>query len=479
MSRQRPNILLITTDQQRFDTIAALGNREIFTPHLDWLVDEGITFTRAYTDCPVCMPARGTIMNGRHAYIHGMTGNGGMEEAMEGRPTLPGLLTAAGYQTRAQGKMHFSPMRCNYGFEHMELPMDYYRERHRRAHEGLPKEHGVGENEITPVISTVHETRSLTHWTVRRSIDFLETRDDTRPFFLWTSFAKPHPPFDPCANYWALYANRNVSAPVLGDWSRHVEDIPQGFMQPTYCLNNAYRMSEAQLKDVKRAYYACITQIDYQLGLLFARMREMNLLENTWIVFTADHGDMLGDHHMGAKSVYLEGSAHVPLIVRPPAGSWDAKPRAGERVDRLAQLVDVMPTALRIAGVAEPEDMDGADLVALHETESDRDFFGACGKGQYAVMRGRMKLCFAAAGGGELLFNLADDPLEQHNLVGDPDYADDLAALREELRDKLAAYAPKLVQDGRIAPTPAIDGPREVGKWPGFHSTVVPTDVLH
>jgi arylsulfatase len=479
MADQRPNILLITTDQQRFDTIAALGNREIFTPHLDWLVDEGITFTRAYSDCPICMPARATIMNGKHGYGHGMTGNGGMEDAMEGRPTLPGLLTEAGYQTRAQGKMHFSPMRCNYGFEQMELPMDYYRERHRRAHEGLPKEHGVGENEITPVISTVHEAQSLTHWTVRRSIDFLETRDDTRPFFMWTSFAKPHPPFDPCANYWALYANRNVSAPVHGDWSRHVADVPQGFMRPTYCLNNAHRMSEAQLKDVKRAYYACITQIDYQLGLLFARMREMNLLENTWIVFTADHGDMMGDHHMAAKSIFLEGSAHVPLIVRPPAGSWEAKPRAGERVERLAQLADIMPTVLKAAGVAGPDDMDGTDLLTLNEAPSDRPFFGASSGGQYAVMRDGVKLCFAAAGGGELLFDLTRDPQELRNLIEDPDCADRLAALREELKDRLATYVPEMIENGEIVPTPAIERPEDVNKWPGFHSTIVPTDVLH
>ncbi len=478
MTEERPNILLITTDQQRFDTIAALGNTEIHTPHLDWLADEGIAFTRAYTDCPVCMPARATIMNGKHAYAHGMTGNGGMEQAMEGRETLPGLLTAAGYQTRAQGKMHFSPMRCHYGFEQMELPMEYYRDMHRRGGP-LPKEHGVGENEIAPVISTVSEQDSLTHWTVQRSIDFLETRDDTRPFFLWTSFTKPHPPFDPCANYWALYANRPVSPPVHGDWSARVEDMPRGFLAPTYCLNNAYRMSEAQLADVRRAYYACITQIDYQLGLLFARLREMDLLENTWIVFTTDHGDMLGDHHMGAKSVFLEGSAHIPLIVRPPAGPRDAKPLAGTRVDRLAQLVDVMPTILKLAGVDGPDDLDGEDLLELANAADDRTFFGSCAGQHYAVMRDNKKLCLALRGGEELLFDLDDDPHERRNLIADPDYADALTTLRAELTAKLARVEPERVQAGDIVPAPPVGGPRDVLKWPGFHSTVFPSDVLH
>ena len=96
----------------------------------------------------------------------------------------------------------------------------------------------------------MHETDSLTYWTVKRSIDFLETRDDTRPFFLWTSFTKPHPPYDPPANYWALYANKGLPAPVCGDWSEELARIPQGYMQPTYLLNNAYRLSEEQLLDV-------------------------------------------------------------------------------------------------------------------------------------------------------------------------------------------------------------------------------------
>lgn len=474
-----PNIILITTDQQRFDTIAALGNKEIYTPHIDWLVDDGITFTRAYTDCPICMPARTTIINGQHAYTHGMTGNGGMKLAMKDCHSLPSLLTTAGYQTRAQGKMHFEPMRCNYGFEQMELPMDYYREQQRLGTNNQPKEHGVGENEITPVISTVHETESLTHWTVKRSIDFLETRDETRPFFLWTSFTKPHPPFDPCANYWALYSNREVSPPIHGDWSEQVENIPQGFMEPTYCLNNAYRMVETQLQDVKRAYYACITQIDYQLGLLFARMREMNMLENTWIIFTSDHGEMLGDHHMASKTIFLEGSSHIPMIIRPPVKSWTTHPLAGKKVDKLAQLVDIMPTILGIAGVEVPDEAEGVNLLELDDTPIERTFFGLCANNHFGVMHGKMKLCFTAIGGDELLFDLEKDPQEKCNLIADLAYSDKLSELRTDLKEKLMEFSPELIHDGEIVAKPGIKGAADVGKWPGFHSTKYPSDVLH
>lgn len=475
VSDQRPNILLITTDQQRFDTIAALGNQEIYTPHLDWLVDEGITFTNAYTDCPICMAARCTMLTGRNGYDLGITGNGGMQKAVDPAQTVPALLTRAGYQTRAQGKMHFSPMRCHYGFETMELPMDYYRDRHRRGQERLPKEHGVGENEMSPVISTVHETESLTHWTVTRSVDFLETRDETRPFFLWTSFTKPHPPWDPCANYWSLYANREVSPPVHGDWSEDLDNLMPGFMESTVQLNQAHRMSQSQLQDAKRAYYACITQIDYELGLLFARMREMNLLETTWIIFTTDHGEMLGDHHMGAKSTFLEGAAHVPLIVRAPAKAWDRnKLRAGEQVGTLAQLADIAPTIYSIAGVDGPDNMTGQDLLDLQG--EDRPFFLSCGGSYYGVMQDRLKLAYAIKGGEELLFDLKKDPQEQHNLRDDPAYADRLEELRKDLTENLARYHPDLVKDGVIQAKPA---PEAICRWPGFHSTVFDSDVLH
>jgi arylsulfatase len=477
---KRPNILLITTDQQRFDTINALGNRHIYTPHLNWLVDQGIAFTRCYSDSPVCMAARATIMTGKHGYTTGLVGHNDNVNPMADHPTLPGVLTQHGYQTRAQGKMHFSPMRANYGFENMELPMDYYRERNRNAQWGLPKEHGVGENEIEPVISTVDEVNSLTYWTVKRSIDFLETRDETRPFFLWTSFTKPHPPFDPPANYWTLYRDRDVPDSIYGDWSATLEQIPQGYMMPTYLLNNAYRLSKEQMKDVKRAYYACITQIDYSLGLLFARMRELGLLENTWIMFTSDHGDMMGDHHMGAKSIFLEGSAHVPFIIRPPFGSWEKHAMAGTTCDQLVHLADIMPTILGMAGAAEVKGMDGVNVLdSIQMNKPQRTFYGNNGDTFFCVMDGDYKYMWTALGGAELMFDLKKDPYEQRNLADNEEQRERLNSLRGKLIDHLQVHKPSLLKDGKLNHEPAPKGPQELSKWPGFHSTIFPTDVLH
>lgn len=477
---QKPNILLITTDQQRFDTINALGNKHIFTPHLNWLVDQGITFTRCYADSPICMPSRATIMTGKHGYNTGLVGNTEDVKPMKDNPTLPGILTKNGYQTRAQGKMHFSPMRANYGFEHMELPMDYYRERNKNANMGLPKEHGVGENEIEPVISTVDETNSLTYWTVKRSIDFLETRDDTRPFFLWTSFTKPHPPFDPCFNYWSLYCNREVPNPVYGEWSEELDEIPQGYMKSTYMLNNAYRLTREQMKDVKRAYYSCITQIDYSLGLLFARMREMGLFENTWIIFTSDHGDMMGDHHMGAKSTFFEGSAHVPLIIRPPHDSWHINELSGIKCDSLVTLADIMPTLLSIAGVESPPDIDGINILDLLKNPLQRTFFGNCNNEYFAVIKNQYKYMWTVFGGDDLLFDIETDPYEKKNLSTSTQYNSIKEELKKLLAGHIANYKPELIDaKGDLIIKASPKGPHEIPKWPGFHSTVFDTDVLH
>ncbi|MGE4489950.1 MAG: sulfatase-like hydrolase/transferase, partial [Kiritimatiellales bacterium] len=416
----------------------------------------------------------------RYGYNQGLVDNLYDVYPLSKNPTLPGILTAHGYQTRAQGKMHFAPLRANSGFEHMELPMEYYRERRLYPEGGLPKEHGVGENEVEPVISTVDEVHSLTHWTVRRSIEFLETRDDTRPFFLWTSFTKPHPPFDPCANYWALYQNAEIPSPVLGDWSEDIHSMPQGLLASTYSLSNMYRLSEKQQENVRRAYYACITQIDYSLGLLFARMRELGLLKNTWIIFTSDHGDMQGDHHMGGKSVFLEGSAHVPMIVCPPEGVDIPGLSAGSRYDGLVAVADIMPTFLNLAGAVIPEHVDGMDLLGQASNGStNRILFGNSCDRYYAVIGSRYKYMWCKAGGAEQLFDLEKDPMEQHELIAAGTHRETAQSMRGQLIEFLEKQNNPAVCTGELVTGPALSGPEAVGKWPGLISTQFPCDVLH
>lgn len=481
---QKPNFLFITTDQQRFDTIQSLGAPHMLTPHLDWLAGTGVSFERAYTDSPVCVSSRACMLTGRH--FHRMPGFGwwGQPSAEDPQKTLPALLTRVGYQTHGYGKFHYHPTTCNYGWEHMEPLAFYYRE----AREcGLrPMDHGLGQNEMEPVIGTVSENETLTHWTVERGIRFLETRDSTRPFCLYLGFSKPHPPFDPPLSYWNLYQNRTMPPPVYGDWSKNPDEMPAGFMGPTWALNGCDRWSGEQIREMRRAYFALITHIDYQLGRLFARLRELGLLETTWIVFTSDHGEMLGDHHMGAKSVFLEPSAHVPMLLRPADGHGSLR---GTSCDSIASMADVLPTFCQLAGAEIPERCDGISLVdqANGTRRRDRLFFhvgpmrGVMGE-MAGVLDGSFKYMWSASGDDELLFNLEKDPQETENLAENSGHQETRRRLAKLLAEEMQASGHAFAASGDLVPTTEKLARTQVraAAWPGFHSRDhTPEDLLH
>lgn len=488
--KTKDNILLITTDQQRFDTINAWGNQSIFTPHLNYMAAMGTSFTGCYASCPICVPSRTTIMTGIEGYESGVVSNADHRAFMEARTakrlTLPAMLTDAGYQTCAKGKMHFEPARACYGFEHMTLPLDYMRACDKRGDRVRPKVHGIGECLMEPVISTVEARDSMTTWIGDEAIDFIETRDPLRPFFLWTSFTKPHPPFDPCRDFWELYQQISMPEPVYGDWSHSLEDTPQGFLAGSYENTDMHLFGPEQIAASRRAYYACITQVDYQLGRLFGALREHGLFENTWILFTSDHGEMLGDHYMSQKNLFFEGSAHVPFILVPPAGR--AIPH-NNQVDGVITLADVFPTILAMAGLTPPEDGSGENLLPFlsGKGQKEKRFYGDSLHTNFCVMEDRKKLIYTRIGSSMLLFDLEKDPMERHNLADDPKYRE----VRERLWNLLISHvkktAPQVLKPGSgtdnsdtfiSIPAPRFPGDMP-GRWLGFHYHDYTVDTFH
>lgn len=405
----------------------------------------------------------GVVTNATHAQVMG--------QATARRATLPALLTDAGYQTRAMGKMHFDPVRACYGFESMTLPIDYLRSCEKQ---GLrPKTHG-GECELVPALSTVDTRDSITTWIVDGSIDFLETRGPLRPFFLWTSFTKPHPPFDPCKDFWEIYDGIPMPEAVYGDWSRDLDAAPQGFLAGSYENTDVHLYSPRQLANTRRAYYAMITQVDYALGRLFACLRENGLDKNTWVIFTSDHGEMLGDHHMSQKNIFFEGSAHVPCLIMPPRGRGLPVNR---RVDTLAELSDVYATILGIAGVTPPENTHGVDL---REPYQERTFYGNSLDVNFCVMDGGYKLVYSACGDHTLLFDMVNDPMEQHDLAALPAYQEKRRELFRMLLEHTAQTRPQALENGYFRTSPAPSRPGDVGfRWLGFHYHDFNYDVFH
>lgn len=508
----KDNILLITTDQQRFDTVNAWGNQSIFTPHLNYMAAMGASYMECYAGCPICVPSRTTIMTGMEGYESGVTSNRShaafMQKCTDDHTTLPAILTASGYQTCAKGKMHFDPARAHYGFEHMRLPLDYMREYDKKQPLARPKIHGVGECEMEPVLSTVEEKDSITTWIADEAIDFLETRDATRPFFLWASFTKPHPPFDPCRNFWELYDGIPIPAPVTGDWSQTVESTPQGFLAGAYENTNMHLLGPQQKQNSRRAYYACITQVDYQLGRIFGALRENGLFQNTWVIFTSDHGEMLGDHHMSQKNLFFEGSAHVPLLIMPPQrmglshgvglprkmelSQGMERPQGMEppqgrglarniRIYRPVTLADLYPTILAIAQSPCPEGRSGRNLLSGDDLPKDRVFFGNSLNRNFCVMERRMKLVYSATGGHALLFDLNKDPMEQYDLSYVPEYKEVFQRLWKLLLEHTRQYTPEaLAPDGSFITYDAPRFPGDMpGRWFGFHYHDYNVDTFH
>jgi arylsulfatase A-like enzyme len=452
----QPNVLVITTDQQRFDAAGDNSPGFLRTPHYDLLRRQGTEFTAAYGSSPKCVPSRTEIMTGKsvHARADDDENTGDTYPYnVEGRAgTLPTCMREAGYQTAAVGKMHFNPVRARHGFDEMILPHEYYEEKQRSGDGQQPMRHGLGQNEIHPGKSTVPESETLTSWITEECVDYLRRRrDPTVPFFLWCSFSKPHPPLDPPEPYYSMYQDADIPDPVTGDWSA-TDDLPAVVRHHPW-VNRAPDPDPETVEAARAAYYGLITQVDYNVGRVLAALRETDLLADTLIIYTSDHGCYLGDHGLYNKMYFNESAARVPMVVRQPTSRDDR--RAGATVADPVLLADILPTAVAAGGGTPPDGCDGRDLVALARGEtapreyvegmsatvSDCDYL--------ALTDGRWKYIWYPDGPHEHLFDLEADPLEERNLAGDPKYDERRRELREELVGRHRDT--QFVEDGDLA----------------------------
>lgn len=467
----RPNILFVLTDQQRADTVGAdpqslsSGGEPIpHTPNLDHLAARGTLFARHYSPSPSSIPARRSLLTGQTPATNGCPG--WTTEPWDLERTLPGELTAAGYQTRLVGKIHSIPNRNHCGFEHLvqheglhTFPEDDYAQwlRDRVDASGAELAGGLGRNTWEPRPWHYPEEYHPTRWTTERAIEFLENRDPTRPFFLNLSYVRPHTPFDPPTTYFEQYLDRDMSTPPVGEWSdewfgEYLSDRPA----PDAWIAD---LPDQVVHRARAAYLGLVTQIDHQLKRVFDRLRVDGDWKDTLVVFASDHGEMLGDHRLWRKSYPFEGSARVPLIIRPPA-SLDVK--RGDVRHQPVGLHDLMPTMLDFAGLDVPNTVEGRSLVGLLAGEPDdrRAFYHGEHAPIYAPENGTqflvgetIKYVWNTVTGDELLFDLAKDPQETVDRSDDPAYADQLSMMRVALVNRLAEREEEFVRDGDLYAT--------------------------
>ncbi len=481
----RPNILLLMTDQHRGDCLGMEGHPVLQTPYLDHIGASGSHFRRAYTACPVCIPARRTLMTGRRPASHGVLMN--YHTWLDG-PTLPGELSKAGYQAHLVGKLHLWPLRKLYGFASAAwsdsprpgVDCDYQRFLRREGVYGprISSAHGMDANGWAVRPWHLDERHHFTTWCASMAIDFLERRDPTLPFFLKVSFIHPHQPLTPPRDYYERYMAMDLPEPYVGDWAR-VFDGPQRGL-PVASWRTA--LEPAVMKQYRAAYYASINHVDDQIG----RVLEA-LPRKTIVLFLADHGEMLGDHQWIRKRSPYEPSARIPMVMRLPQEM--GIPQRHE-VHQVVELMDVMPTLLEAAGAKVPETVEGRSLLPLLRDENPpwREYlhgecaemptapavphglYGQAGTGQQYLTDGRRKYVWFPGQGAEQYFDLESDPREMHDLAADPARAGEVRLWRERLVEELEGRPEGFTDGKRLL---KLDGPTPFC-LPGFEPSDSP-----
>ncbi|MEO0514247.1 MAG: arylsulfatase [Planctomycetota bacterium] len=462
MRQDPPNILVLLPDQWRADGLSWLGHSVVDTPCIDQIASEGTTFTRAYSNCPVCIPARACLMTGQSPNTVGRFGyRDGIRWNYD--PSLVTVLRNAGYQTMLSGKTHFSPPRLHLGFEQMAL---YDNQRH---HPGFTSDYDdwlarqTG-GQVLDTAQTLDSNSMIVEpwshgehlhpstWTVTAAIDMLERRDPARPFFLSMNFHRPHPPIDPPIEYWQRLEGVEMPPPVVGDW------IDERYRERAVRINpSCGTLPPGRLERARRGYFAQLMHLDFQIGRLMRWLQLRGMGDNLLVVFSSDHGEQLGDHHLYRKSTPMRGSLDIPMIVRPPKGTAHT---AGQRCDRPTALYDILPTCLDYAGVPIPDNVEAKSLAPLvsnptspwREVVHTEQVDGVMGPWQ-CLCDGRHKYIWITTTGQEFYFDLVADPDECHNLAADPKHAGELEPWRSRLAEVLGGRPEDgFVKDGQLVP---------------------------
>lgn len=457
----QPNVLLVMTDHWLGRLLGSAGHPVVQTPTLDELARSGTRFSRAYSECPICVPARRSLMTGTTPRTHGDRTMGSQTIPIAAMPTLAQTFRNAGYQAYAVGKLHVFPQRSRIGFDDVILNEegrtqwgvtdDYEQFLVDQGYAGQHFAHGLSNNQYVWRPWHLPEDCHVTTWATRQMCRVIKRRDPTRPGFWYLSHMYPHPPLAPLREYLEMYDGVDIDDPVHGDWCSPDDRLPYSVAE----LADRRRpvgFDAHAIRQVRRAFYALCTHIDHQLRVVIGTLREEGLLDDTIIMFSADHGDMLGDHGLWAKSMFYENSANIPMVLSgPPA---DDRVRAGHVDDRLVGLRDVMPTLLDLAGIPAPETVEGLSMVG---DRPRAHFYGERGEGVRAgrmIHDGRYKLIYYPVGNRMQLFDLAEDPRELHDLGTSPDHAGTRDRLVELLRSELYGADEDWVSDGKLVGLP-------------------------
>jgi len=460
-----PNILLITGDHVRADALAGTAGSVSDTglhqacplPALDRLCRQGNAFTHAFAANPICVPSRASITSGRYPHhCLGLKGNyGGI---LEGQPKVAEHFAAQGYRTCAIGKLHYLPYTppneptVLHGFQHAELCEEgrmiakFGREKGQEAYHdfmseqgwgGYERSHGIGNNDVHPASVPFPADLHEEAWVAQRATAWMDTQASSdQPWLMWASFTKPHPPYDPPAPYDRMIDPRHISAPFLAEMT----DEECMLRDPDVCRRKYQygwdTLSPQALQVIRAHYMGLMAFQDAMIGRMLEKLDALGIMDNTLIVYSSDHGDLLGDFGRFFKSCLFDASARIPLVIKPPLS---AEYSPGSR-DQLCSLIDLLPTFCDIANIPTPEGLDGQSLrpvlqdasVEIRELVVTQTLDP--GQQKYMLRTRRWKYCYHELGATEELYD-AEGDYEKTNLAAKPEMQSLLKEFREHLRN--------------------------------------------
>ena len=467
---RRPNILLIFSDQHRGDTVGCTGHPVVKTPNLDRLAAEGATFTRCCTNSPLCMPARASFISGRYVNQHGVWNN--KLVADRHGPSHVRNVRDAGYRTAVIGKTHLYThpgagdtrkhvheledwgyqditeltgprASANVGSAYtdylaekglLETHRQFMNEYNKAMRDGILK---PWEELPCPLPAEDH----LDSYTARTSADWVRNYNSDKPFYLQVCFPGPHDPFDSPAEYRAMYRPEDMPVDMM-EWPS--KPIPP-YVDYVLKWSAIDGMTREQKQVMMTYYYGKVTLIDDGIGLIMKALEERGMLDNTWIIYTSDHGEMLGDHFMSHKIVFYESALKIPCIIRPPEGVKGFESKA------LTDQLDVATTILDIGGAEPLEQSDGRSLVQNVKAAPDtpdvhkgKEVVFSEVYGYSMVLTERYKMAINSSTHQPVeLYDMTDDPDELRNLVEEPSLEKIRQELQEQYLDRLLSHFDK------------------------------------
>jgi len=429
----QPNILFVMADQMSAPALPMYGNPTSLTPNLSALSESGVVFDNCYCNLPMCAPSRASLHAGRLPFSLEMYDNA--SEFHADIPTLPHYLRGLGYRTELSGKMHFVGPDQFHGYDKRHTTEIYPANFGWTVDWSKGREYRPTNLTMAPVIESGTCVRSLqmdyddevAYHGVQAIYDLARKPDD-KPFFLTVSFTSPHSPFVISEDYWNLYDHDSIELPTVAEIPLDEKDHLSRNLH--YCQGrHEYTVTDEHRRNARHAYYGMVSYIDEKVGALVKALEHSGLRENTLIVFTSDHGEMMGERGMWFKQHFFEWAAHVPLIISMPNKFQSS------RVKQNVSLIDLMPTFLDLGAEGTFKDyideLDGHSLINVlnGDTNGLSDIVisefaadGSTGPSRM-VKKGDWKYMYLE-GVDTLLFNLNTDPNELNNLSGSAEHSD-------------------------------------------------------